>query len=546
MPLQGTIETRVGVFVLIALGILAYMGFQIGAFRFDWAKYSSYTMYFKDSSGLTRKAEVKIAGVKVGWVEDIELVSDHTMQAQVKVMVLKEYNLHTDAYAIVRQDGLLGPKFVEIIVGDPLLPLLPHGGTLEAPSVEPVSVDELLRQMKKIATNVEDVTRSFKCTFGGEQGQEQLHTMVTNLTRASDRIANFSDVVERIVSRNEGNIDVFLSIGHDIRQVSDQLNRYTLPSLQESIERISAGFDRDFHQLATQLSETARALEDASLEARDSLHSVNSVAHKIDEGQGLLGKLINEDETYRDLKVAVEGLKDYFARMKMMEIIFDGHTETMQRPAENWIFEDSKFYLDMRIHPNEDHFFLLQLAASQKGNITRFAQRKTYRVESAAGPEVTVSKLDSNSPNPAAIATDPEDIFIMDHERYNRNTIQLDVQLGKVFNDIALRVGLMDGYGGVGIDFDIPFRSDTLRWVTTLEAFDFTGWNRKDDRRPHLKWLNKMYFMRNLYFTFGADDFVSKYNSNGFFGVGLRFGDDNVKYVLPSLSASTSGITGGG
>ena len=44
-----------------------------------------------------------------------------------------------------------------------------------------------------------------------------------------------------------------------------------------------------------------------------------------------------------------------------------------------------------------------------------------------------------------------------------------------------------------------------------------------------------MFIMRNMYFTFGADDFVSKHNANAFVGIGIRFGDDDVKYVLGSI-----------
>jgi ABC-type transporter Mla subunit MlaD len=50
--------------VLGALGIFIYMGFSIGVFRFDRGNYYAYVIGFNDISGLVRKAEVKIAGVK--------------------------------------------------------------------------------------------------------------------------------------------------------------------------------------------------------------------------------------------------------------------------------------------------------------------------------------------------------------------------------------------------------------------------------------------------------------------------------------------------
>ena len=52
-----------------------------------------------------------------------------------------------------------------------------------------------------------------------------------------------------------------------------------------------------------------------------------------------------------------------------------------------------------------------------------------------------------------------------------------------------------------------------------------------------------MFLFRNLYFVFGADDFVSKRNANIFAGVGLRFGDNDVKYFMSGFSGMLSGAS---
>ena len=44
--------------------------------------------------------------------------------------------------------------------------------------------------------------------------------------------------------------------------------------------------------------------------------------------------------------------------------------------------------------------------------------------------------------------------------------------------------------------------------------------------------MNRVFFLNNLYLVFGADDFVSQTNANAFWGVGIRFGDDDMKYIL--------------
>ena len=562
--LQGKIETRVGIFVLVALAIFGYMGFKIGAFRFDRAQYEKYILYFSDISGLTRKAAVKIAGVKIGWVEEITLIAGVESKAEAIVMVSKDYPLYQNAYALVRQDGLLGPKYVDLLPGDPLLRALQEGEALQKSGVEPVDLDEIFREVKVIAHNVKEVSESLRDALGGPTGMDQIKSFVGNIENAAEKFFNVTNIIERSFARNEENIDAFLEIGTNVRMLSDRLENKVFPSFQDSMEKISSVFDRDFGRIATRVETTTEALEDAAAQARDGLRNISSVAEKIDEGKGVLGKLVNEDETYRDLKVAVSGFKNYVTKLDRMQILFDTHFETMHRPAENYRYEDSKGYFDVRIHPNEEHFYLVQIATSEKGFAYRTEKEYTYTNDDldfinpakpnnpqAVNPTAPITpderpKLLSDSAYANELPFDDQlkTVYRKERLRFERNGIKLGLQFGKIFGDLALRVGMIDGFAGLGADYEFPFHNEKFRWVTTFEGFDFRGFNRRgpnkfhQDKRPHLKWLNRMFVMRNIYFTFGADDFISKQNANAFVGIGLRFGDDDVKYVLGSISGA--------
>lgn len=534
--MQGKIETYVGLFVIAALGIFFYMGFRIGAFRFDRGKYNTYTMYFKDISGLSRKGDVKIAGVKVGWVESVELVEGETLRARADVMVDKHYTLYADAYPIVRQDGLLGPKFIELIPGDPLLRKIPSGETLSQPSVEPVNIDKIMHQFKDIAQNVSDVSLSLKDAIGTPEGKEQLKAIVENFDSTIQKFSSFAEKIDQSIARNESNIDTFLEIGNHVKALSIKLQDDVFPSFQNGIDKVANVVDRDFGRVAQKIEDTIGSFEEASIQARDSLKAVSSVAEKIDEGKGLLGKLINEDETYRDLKLSIKGFKNYLTKLDRIQIVFDSHFETMHRPGEHYEHQDAKGYFDIRIHPAQDYFYLLQIATSEKGFIERYAERRDY--ENNCGEPIDTNKLQLD---------DWARLWFVEQAKIQttrRQAYKFGFQFGKVFKDIAIRFGLFEGTAGAGCDIEIPFKNDKFRWVTTLEMFDMRGWNRTHDRRPHLKWLNKVYMFRNIYFTFGADDFISKENSNAFFGGGIRFGDDDFKYILSSLSGA-GGASGG-
>lgn len=554
--MQGKIETRVGLFVLIALAVFGYMGFKIGAFRFDRGDYVQYILYFHDISGLSRKAAVKIAGVKVGWVEEVKLLPGTETRAEAIAMVSMSFPLYQNAHAIVRQDGLLGPKYVDIVPGDALLRRLEAGDALQKSGVDSVDLDDLFREFKEIAGNVREVTESFKDALAGPEGTYQLRNFISNMENAADKFSTVTNILERSFARNEDSIDAFLEIGVNFRNVSDRLESKVFPAFQESIEKISNVFDRDFGRIARRVEATTETLEEAAAQARDGLRNISSVAEKIDEGKGLIGKLINEDETYRDLKVAVSGFKNYVSKLDRLQILFDTHFETMHRPAENYRYEDSKGYFDIRIHPNEEHFYVVQIASSEKGFAYRNEKEYTYtnneldyidvtkqfNPQSATAPQLLSDNFYENTlPDDEKLKT----LFRKEKLRFDRNGIKVGVQFGKIFGDIALRLGMIDGFAGMGADYEFPFKNENFRWVTTFEGFDFRGFNRRgpdkfhQDKRPHLKWLNRMFLMRNVYFTFGADDFVSKQNANAFIGIGMRFGDDDVKYVLGSISGAS-------
>lgn len=553
--MQIKTETRVGLLVIGALAIFFYLTTQLGVFRFDRRNYKQQIVYFNDISGLEKKADVKIAGVKIGWVESIELVEDHEYQAKAHIMIQKKYVLHSDAYALVRQEGLLGTKYLEVIPGDPFLPNLAPGQALGKPGRAPASIDEILHKVQAIATNVEDVTDSLRATLGGDHGRDELRATMEHFNIAAERIADFTAMLDRTLSQNENTINAILSdirdiahdmkstvpdLGGDLTRLSNKLESDFLPSLKNSVEKISEVFDRDFGSITYQLEHTTNALESAALEAQTGFKNISSIAEKIDEGKGLIGKLVNEDEAYLDLKQAVGGLKNYFAKIDNLSIVLDSHGEYMYRHAERYNYQDTKGYLDVRIHPNDDHFYIFQVVGSQKGNLKRRELIKNWYDEEnrqILATDVFNFALKDTPPNVSTTNRFflPELIGRIETIERSFDQYKYGLQIGKIFKGVACRFGLFENSVGFGVDFEIPFGTDLFRWVTTVEMFDFRGRDRINDQNPHIKWINRVFVLRNIYMAFGADDFVSRENANGFFGFGLRFSDDDLKFIASKI-----------
>jgi len=112
---QGVIETLVGLLVLVvAFGFLsfAYNVSNVSKTRDGYSVVAS----FQDIDGISEGADVKLAGIKVGYVDSVVLDSD-TYYAGVKLYIEKAIEIPEDSRAIVATSGLLGGKYIRISPG---------------------------------------------------------------------------------------------------------------------------------------------------------------------------------------------------------------------------------------------------------------------------------------------------------------------------------------------------------------------------------------------------------------------------------------------
>ncbi len=497
------LETRVGFFILAAIGIFLYLSINIRALRFDKDQFFTYKAYFDDISGLTVKAPVKIAGVEVGWVEHIRLLEDG--KAELLMRINKNIRLAKNAHAMVHQDGLIGTKNLEIDPGDPSTGMLMPGSVLAMPGRTPASVGELLDQFRDIASTIQDIALSFKNTVASRRGEENIKMTLESVSQASNRMAEFANVLSRTMTKNEDNLNVILA---DMRE--------TLSSLKQTVPSVKSNLDK--------FGEASEHISEAAIQGRETLREAGEVVEKVNNGKGVLGKLVNEDETYYDIKKTVRGFKDYINKTQSLSLSIDMHSESMLRHS------NSKGYFELRLRPASDYFYQFQLVADENGSITRDSIRNTYFDDKCN--QLKPSELNIPLEYKIQLAERTERVV------QRRNDILFGLQFGKRFDRVAFRIGLFESSFGAAVDYYVPLATDKFHWITSIEAFDFRGYKRLNDSRPHIKWINKAFFMNNLYTSFGLDDVCSKRGANPFFGGGLRFNDDDLKYFLSSFSSA--------
>lgn len=138
---KATVETGVGIFVLIGIIAVGYLTIQLGRMELLGENYHRYNARFFSVSGLRTGASVEMAGVQIGQVDSITLDSDRYV-ADVRLKIQKDVQIMEDVIASVRTAGLIGDKFIQLTPGASDIYLEPGGTIIETESA--LDIEELI------------------------------------------------------------------------------------------------------------------------------------------------------------------------------------------------------------------------------------------------------------------------------------------------------------------------------------------------------------------------------------------------------------------
>jgi len=133
-------------FALSCFGILLFLWITFGGPTPFKAKTYEIKVPFNEATQLAQQSDVRISGVSVGKVQNIEESPDG-QQAQATIDIEDQYApIPRGTRAILRTKTLLGETYVELTPGNAHGPKLPDGATLAKANVaESVQLDEIFR-----------------------------------------------------------------------------------------------------------------------------------------------------------------------------------------------------------------------------------------------------------------------------------------------------------------------------------------------------------------------------------------------------------------
>lgn len=471
---------KVGAFFLVALVLTGLLIWKIEDLRIGRVSARTLSIQFDNVAGLKEKADVRLAGVLVGRVSRIRLVGG---KALVELELTKEVALREGASASIQSLGMLGDKYVELIPGPVGGLSLPEGTTVRGDV--PVSFDQITKLAHDIEIDMRDITRNLKDSLGGALGKERLTGIV-------DSVLILSQELRKLLESNRANIDATTT---NFREFSVQMTQ-----LVERIDRLVASNQGN-------LTETVTNTKDLSAKLQSTVDNMNAITGRIKSGEGTIGKLVQSDQTDKNLNDALVAVKDGVKSLtSAMETAKKWNIDLGLRSEYLSRFQKGQSFFTLDIAPRDKpRFYRLELSNEPFG-----VRRNTTTITTTTFPDGHT------------------ETFSHDQVEY-KDTVAISAEVGFRLGHWIGRAGLIESTGGFGADYL------TLKNRLQLSA---QFWNFD---RPNLnaqaKLTGRYYFSPSVFLTGGWNDFLNtKANlDSAFVGAGIRWGDDDVKYFAGSV-----------
>jgi len=318
--------------------------------------------------------------------------------------------------------------------------------------------------------------------------------LITKLSAIADDIKQVTGSLRNVFGSQRGEKSLE-DILHDLRQTTANIKEFSHAlsgdgsELVVRMNELVRNLNGMVNDNKDNLKVTMENVREASKNAEMALASIENVTKKIDRGEGTLGKLVNEDSMYSNIDSAAKGISDYVSKVERLKTTVAFRNEYM--------FSESKSYFTLELKPKMDQYYIVEVLTDPFGRYD-----KTVSVNNG------VTSV---------------------NETY-KDKLKFSLEFAKRWGNLAVRMGIMESEGGIGGDL---FAFDD-RVKFSLDAWNFNS-KEPNNLNTHMKATATWHISKLLFVNGGYDNFLNSSRASGFAGVGLRFDDDDMKYLMGSV-----------
>ncbi len=289
------IEWKVGIFMLIGLGVIAFMAIKFGKLSQGLKKYYNIAAEFPNASGLLKGADVYMAGARVGFTADAPELIEGRYAVEVQLKLKDGVKIPHGSTFLISSSGFLGDAFVSI--NPPSNPdmndLFTDGEKVVGKRLEGIGdltqkggdvMDELKKRLQELEAPIKDI----RDRVLADKNLKSIDDTLTSLGEFTAGLKTSGKGIDEVIAKAKEAVDAF---------------KDTATAVKAPIAKIDAA--------AVELKSTLAAIKTAANSADKTLDSAKAMFNKANTGRGALGMLLADKETADNLKALVRNLREH-------------------------------------------------------------------------------------------------------------------------------------------------------------------------------------------------------------------------------------------
>ena len=302
---------RVGIFVLLAIAILVFLVLNASGDINPFSKKLHLKARFSDANGLREGSEVRLAGVRVGTVDEINLLAPSDVPNAPRVEVLMTINSTIDgrpANERIRSDSQAQQGSPSLLGNEMLINITP--GTALGQPVQDYAIlpSSSSNTVNDFATSGTDLAQRLS------KLSDEINGMVQDVKEGKGTVGRmFSD--EALYNNLNATIRETEDVMKDLRSGRGSAGRFINdPALYENANDIATSLRGIAADLRAGRGTAGRLLTDEELYNRinrtadrldRSVNEISLMIADINAGRGTLGRLIRDEQIYNDARAAI-------------------------------------------------------------------------------------------------------------------------------------------------------------------------------------------------------------------------------------------------
>ncbi|MBI5493672.1 MAG: MCE family protein [Deltaproteobacteria bacterium] len=479
--------------------------------------------YMPDAAGLSLKSKVSLGGLTVGTIEDIHLVDmddatqvppedrpdyrgkqRHGYMSKVTIWIKKKFPIRTDTRLQKETEGLIGSRILRLYPEtdydrpEGMAPFVKDGEQLRHVEWEG-DLDKLSTMAKGIGGQIQqvidlnkddlrDIVHSVRNFMGPDPGGSPPPSFPAVVKQLQDTMEDVDRSLTKLLSSADGvvkdNREVVKELLENINRITTELKNISegqgdrgvaLDTMVRNVTQVTEDLRHvvaDIRELTGGLNgadggpsgRPTAGVKDTVDRLNKNLANLEQITDRVQKGEGNVGRFLKDDKLINDVEDAVDGATDFINGLSRTDTHVDilAWYNARTFSAHNGI--------SVRFQPKPDKYYLLEFindpkrAGLQKMVTTRNLTDGTSKMESIT--EVT-------------------------------DSFKISLMWAKMWGPMTLRVGLVEGSGGVGGNFN--FWDDRVQFRWDLFQFSLL-------RFPRWRGYGQIQPVPHLYVLAGLDD----------------------------------------